>query len=65
MNCASVINVEASFMYPAPVATPDNAERYGVDWRYVGEEEGCDRAGCGYGRPVEATRATIAGLNRF
>ena len=43
-------------------ATPDNAERYGVDWRYVGQEQGCDRAGCGYGRPVEATRATIAAL---
>ncbi len=44
-------------------ATPDNAERYGVDWRYVGEEAGCDHAGCGYGRPVEATRATIEALN--
>lgn len=43
-------------------ATPDNAERYGVQWSYVGAEQGCDRAGCGYGRPVEATRATIAAL---
>jgi hypothetical protein len=43
-------------------ATPDNADRYGVDWRYVGEEQGCDRAGCGYGRPVEAIRATIEAL---
>jgi len=43
-------------------AAPDNAERYGVDWQCVGQEQGCDRAGCGYGRPVEATRATIAAL---
>ena len=43
-------------------ATPDNAERYGVDWRYVGQERGCDRAGCGYGRPVEAIAATVDAL---
>jgi len=42
--------------------TPDNADRYGVDWRYVGQVKGADRAGCGYGRPVEAIRATVDGL---
>ncbi len=43
-------------------ATPDNAERYGVDWRHVGDEQGCDHAGCGYGRPVEAIAATVDAL---
>jgi hypothetical protein len=42
--------------------TPDNPDRYGVDWRYVGQGQGCDRAGCGYGRPVEAIRATVDAL---
>ncbi len=40
--------------------TPENPEQYGVDWRYVGELQACDRIGCGYGRPVEAVRATVA-----
>ncbi len=34
--------------------TPDNATRYGVDWRYVGQEQAADRVGMGYGRPPEA-----------
>jgi hypothetical protein len=42
--------------------TPDNPEQYGVDWRYVGQLQAVDRAGCGYGRPVEATGATIGAL---
>ena len=42
--------------------TPDNAERYGVDWRYVGDLQACDRAGAGYGRPVEAIAATVEAL---
>jgi hypothetical protein len=52
----------ARFSVYSGYATPDNAERYGVDWRYVGQEQGCDRAGCGYGRPAEAIRETIAAL---
>ena len=42
--------------------TPDNAERYGVDWRYVGDLQACDRAGAGYGRPIEAISATVEAL---
>lgn len=42
--------------------TPDNAARYGIDWRYIGDEQACDRAGCGYGRPAEAVAATVAAL---
>ncbi len=42
--------------------TPDNAERYGIDWRYIGELQAADHAGCGYGRPVEAIAATIEAL---
>lgn len=56
------LSPQTEFSVYSGYASPDNAERYGVDWRYVGEEKGCDRAGCGYGRPVEATRATIAAL---
>lgn len=39
--------------------TPDNAERYGVDWRYVGDLQACDRAGAGYGRSIEAIAETV------
>ena len=42
--------------------TPENPKRYGVNWDYVGEFQACDRAGCGYGRPVDAIPATIDGL---
>ncbi|NLC56665.1 MAG: hypothetical protein GX774_07515 [Armatimonadetes bacterium] len=42
--------------------TPDNPERYGINWHYLGDERACDRAGCGYGRPVEAITATLAAL---
>ena len=42
--------------------TPENPKRYGVNWNYVGEFQACDRAGCGYGRPVDAIPATIDGL---
>ncbi len=42
--------------------TPDQPERYGLDWRYVGELQACDFAVCGYGRPVEATATTIEAL---
>jgi hypothetical protein len=56
------ISPQTKFSVYSGYATPDNAERYGVDWRYVGEEKGCDHAGCGYGRPVEATQATIEAL---
>jgi len=42
--------------------TPDNAKRYGVDWRYVGERQAVDRAECGYGRPIDAVNATIDAL---
>ncbi len=42
--------------------TADNAERYGVDWRYIGDLQACDRAGAGYGRPVEAIAATVDAL---
>jgi len=30
----------------------ENPRQYGVDWRYVGKLQACDRIGCGYGRPV-------------
>lgn len=56
------LSPQTHFSVYSGYATPDNAERYGVDWRYVGEEKGCDHAGCGYGRPVEATKATIEAL---
>ncbi|HWL52166.1 MAG TPA: hypothetical protein VNQ90_07015 [Chthoniobacteraceae bacterium] len=39
--------------------TPDNAARYGVDWRYVGEFKAADRIGVGYGRDVTAINDTI------
>ncbi|MHB8997257.1 MAG: carbohydrate-binding family 9-like protein [Armatimonadota bacterium] len=42
--------------------TPENPERYGIDWRYIGELQASDRVGCGYGRPTEAIAATIEGL---
>lgn len=42
--------------------TPDNAERYGVNWHYVGELHAVDQAGCGYGRPVAAIKETIDAL---
>lgn len=42
--------------------TPENPKRYGVDWNVIGELQGCDRIGCGYGRPVEAIPVTIDGL---
>lgn len=42
--------------------TPDNAERYGVNWRYVGELHAVDQAGCGYGRPVAAIKETTDAL---
>ena len=42
--------------------TPDNAKEYGVDWRYVGELQALDMAGCGYGGPPEAIKATIDAL---
>ncbi len=42
--------------------TPENPERYGIDWRYIGDLQAADHAGCGYGRPVEAIAATIEAL---
>lgn len=42
--------------------TPDNAETYGLDWRYVGRLQACDRVGCGYGRPVQYLPATLEAL---
>ena len=42
--------------------TPRNPEEYGVDWRYVGEMQAIDEAGCGYGRPAEAIAATVEAL---
>lgn len=42
--------------------TEDNPERYGVDWRHVGQLQAVDRAGCGYGRPLEGIKATVEGL---
>ena len=42
--------------------SPETAKRYGVDWRYVGELRAVDTAGCGYGRPVAAIKATISAL---
>ena len=51
-----------SFSVYSGYATPDNAERYGVDWRKVGDLQACDHAGCGYGRPAADIQATIAAL---
>ncbi|MDY0169764.1 MAG: hypothetical protein RBS80_24685 [Thermoguttaceae bacterium] len=42
--------------------TPENPERYGIDWRYIGDLQAADHAGCGYGRPVEAIAATTEAL---
>ncbi len=42
--------------------SPETAKRYGVDWNYVGELQAVDAAGCGYGRPLTAIKATIAAL---
>lgn len=42
--------------------TPDNAERYGVDWAHVGKLQACDRVGCGYGRPAEYLPITLKAL---
>ncbi len=42
--------------------TPDNPERYGVNWQYVGKLQAVDRVGCGYGRPIKAIRDTITAL---
>lgn len=39
--------------------TPENAARYGVDWRYVGEMQAADRVGMGYGRPIPAIHESI------
>ena len=33
-----------SFSIYSGYHTPDNAERYGVDWRYVGDLQACDRS---------------------
>ncbi len=43
--------------------TPDNAARYGVDWRYVGELQAADKAGMGYGRSRTAIDDSIKALN--
>ena len=43
--------------------TPDNPRTYGVNWAYFGELKAADRAGCGYGRPVEHIPGTIQALN--
>jgi hypothetical protein len=42
--------------------TPTNPRQYGVNWAYVGEMQACDRAGCGYGRPVPAISETLDAL---
>ncbi|HWL53903.1 MAG TPA: hypothetical protein VNQ90_15795 [Chthoniobacteraceae bacterium] len=42
--------------------TEDNPSRYGVDWAYVGAAGAVDQAGMGYGRPLEAIRATKKAL---
>ncbi len=42
--------------------TPENAARYGVDWRYMGEQKAADRVGVGYGRPVPAISETVKAL---
>lgn len=43
--------------------TPDNASRYGVDWRYVGELQAADRAGMGYGRSLTTLQESVKALN--
>jgi len=42
---------------------PDNAARYGIDWRYLGKMRSTDIAGCGYGRPVPAIEDTLEAVN--
>ncbi len=42
--------------------TPENATRYGLDWKYVGEKQAADRAGVGYGRPLPAIEETVKAL---
>jgi hypothetical protein len=40
----------------------DTVRRYGIDWKYVGQLQACDRVGCGYGRPVEDLPRTLEAL---
>jgi len=42
--------------------SPENPRQYGINWGYIGDLQACDRAGCGYGRPVADIPATIAAL---
>jgi len=36
-----------------------NPEMYGIDWRYIGELQACDRAGAGYGEPEADIYRTV------
>ena len=42
--------------------TPSNPEMYGIDWRYIGELQACDRAACGYGEGEAIIAETIEAL---
>ena len=42
--------------------TPANPEMYGIDWRYVGELQACDRAGAGYGEGEAIIARTVEAL---
>ncbi|MBU1734346.1 MAG: hypothetical protein KJ692_03810 [Verrucomicrobia bacterium] len=42
--------------------TPDNPERYGINWQYIGDLQACDRAGAGYGSPEADIARTVEAL---
>ena len=42
--------------------TPANPEMYGVDWRYIGDLQACDRAAAGYGEPEADIYRTVEAL---
>ncbi|MFP3903266.1 MAG: hypothetical protein ACLFWB_03375, partial [Armatimonadota bacterium] len=56
------IDPNVKFSVYSGYQTPENVERYGVDWALVGQRQACDDAGCGYGRHEEYVNATVEAL---
>ncbi|MFO7948437.1 MAG: carbohydrate-binding family 9-like protein [Armatimonadota bacterium] len=56
------IDPDVKFSIYSGYQTPENVERYGVDWALVGQRQACDDAGCGYGRHEEYVNATVEAL---
>ena len=42
--------------------TPANPEMYGINWRYIGDLQACDKAGAGYGEPEAVIYRTVETL---